>query len=406
MVENLSIIQSYYKKGIIFLEANGALAQFVINNSAACRKYIKTRYSHIIIDEYQDSGSEQHELFLILQNLGLVAVAVGDPDQSIFGFSNKDSKYLLSLPQNKKFKTFPISHNHRSHASIINYSLKLLDVDAEVMPTDEFRVFHKHCNGHSAGISEWIESAFEKLVKEYNVDTPKKIGILARSSRTCQEIDASLKLKHRYFQSHPLETHLSLWAKVFTSLLYYRYNKSLAAQDIIDQFGNRISGSELRTIRKCIKSVRTVANEQLRELLEQIAFTFLPKARSEDALSILDESDVNDFGAYFSPAEDDEIQLMTIHKSKGLEFDIVFHLDLHEWVLPAKRLKVEGDFDSATFASLEQDRNLHYVAVTRARKACIFCTSTYRTNSRGRNSRTSLSEFLTADFLKPHRAEL
>lgn len=125
--EHLGAIRSWFKKGVLFLETNGALAQYTIENLPACQRYLKTRYTHIIVDEYQDSGLEQHELFLKLQSLGLTAIAVGDPDQSIFGFSNKDPKYLLSLPKKEEFKTFPITKNHRSHPSIINYSLKFLD---------------------------------------------------------------------------------------------------------------------------------------------------------------------------------------------------------------------------------------------------------------------------------------
>lgn len=404
--ENIDAIRSYYKKGMLFLEANGALAQFVMRNSKACRRFIQTRYSHIIIDEYQDSGLEQNELFLMLHKLGLVAVAVGDPDQSIFGFSNKDSKYLLSLPQNDEFRTFPITRNHRSHASIINYSLRLLDENAELLPSDEIRVFHKRCNGGSSSISSWIQSVIADLVKEYDVGCPSKIGILGRSSRTCEEINASLSLKHRYFQSHPLETHLSLWSKIFTSLLFYRFGQPISAQDIIDDSRSRVSGSQLREARKLIKSVRNIEDDRLKEHLEEVACLLLPKAKSEEALAVLQDTNIADLSDFFSPAADDEIQLMTIHKSKGLEFDIVFHLDLHEWVLPAKRPSDDGNFDNAKYTSLEQDRNLHYVAVTRARKACIFCTSSSRTNSRGSSSRTSLSEFLALDFLKTLRTQL
>ena len=36
----------------------------------------------------------------------------------------------------------------------------------------------------------------------------------------------------------------------------------------------------------------------------------------------------------YVPALDDEINLMTLHKSKGLEFSIVFHLDMYKWIMP------------------------------------------------------------------------
>ncbi len=178
--EHLGAIRSWYKKGILFLEMNGALALFTIENSPACQRYLRTRYTNIIVDEYQDSGLEQHDLFLKLQSLGLTAIAVGDPDQSIFGFSNKDSKYLLSLAKKEKFKTFPITKNHRSHPSIINYSLKFLDEKAELIETDEIRVFHKHCAGNTASIGAWISKCIPQIVDKYDVEKFREIGILVR----------------------------------------------------------------------------------------------------------------------------------------------------------------------------------------------------------------------------------
>jgi DNA helicase-2/ATP-dependent DNA helicase PcrA len=69
----------------------------------------------------------------------------------------------------------------------------------------------------------------------------------------------------------------------------------------------------------------------------------------------------------FMPSHTDEIQIMTIHKSKGLEFEVIVHLDLYEDVLP----KREEEPD---------DANLHYVALTRAKSACIVCTGSERYN--------------------------
>jgi superfamily I DNA/RNA helicase len=152
----LHILKAYYKKGILFLETNGALAVYVIINSMSCRRFIKSRYTHVIIDEYQDSGIEQNELFLAIKDIGLTAIAVGDADQSIFGFSGKDSKYLLDLSKRDDFRLFPVNYNHRCHASIINYSLRLLNKNVELLKTNEIRIFEKVCTGIQTSIAAWI----------------------------------------------------------------------------------------------------------------------------------------------------------------------------------------------------------------------------------------------------------
>lgn len=60
--------------------------------------------------------------------------------------------------------------------------------------------------------------------------------------------------------------------------------------------------------------------------------------------------------------ENDFVQLMTVHASKGLEFDTVFVSDLNEGIFPSERSLQEG------YHGVEEERRLAYVAFTRARK--------------------------------------
>ena len=59
----------------------------------------------------------------------------------------------------------------------------------------------------------------------------------------------------------------------------------------------------------------------------------------------------------------DSVTIMTIHAAKGLEFDIVFLAGWEEGVFPSQRALDEGGL-----ASLEEERRLAYVAITRARR--------------------------------------
>jgi len=65
--------------------------------------------------------------------------------------------------------------------------------------------------------------------------------------------------------------------------------------------------------------------------------------------------------------EDEEtVTIMTIHAAKGLEFDQVFCVGWEEGVFPSQRALDEGGL-----ASLEEERRLAYVAITRARRRCM-----------------------------------
>jgi DNA helicase-2/ATP-dependent DNA helicase PcrA len=65
-------------------------------------------------------------------------------------------------------------------------------------------------------------------------------------------------------------------------------------------------------------------------------------------------------------AETDKVTIMTIHAAKGLEFDNVFLAGWEEGVFPSQRALDEGGQ-----ASLEEERRLAYVAITRARRRCV-----------------------------------
>ncbi|AJP71559.1 ATP-dependent helicase [Sphingomonas hengshuiensis] len=64
-----------------------------------------------------------------------------------------------------------------------------------------------------------------------------------------------------------------------------------------------------------------------------------------------------------SNAEEPKVTIMTIHAAKGLEFDTAFLVGWEEGIFPSQRALDEGGL-----ASLEEERRLAYVAITRARR--------------------------------------
>jgi DNA helicase II / ATP-dependent DNA helicase PcrA len=66
-----------------------------------------------------------------------------------------------------------------------------------------------------------------------------------------------------------------------------------------------------------------------------------------------------------SAANGETVTIMTIHAAKGLEFDRTFLVGWEEGVFPSQRAMDEGGL-----ASLEEERRLAYVAITRARRRC------------------------------------
>lgn len=91
-------------------------------------------------------------------------------------------------------------------------------------------------------------------------------------------------------------------------------------------------------------------------------------------------------------AGQDAVQLMTVHASKGLEFDAVFIVGLEEGLFPHDNALSDKD-------GLEEERRLMYVAITRARQR-LYLSHAHSRMLHGRTSFNLPSRFL--DELPPH----
>lgn len=412
--EYLDTIGRYFKNGILILESVGVIANFIFTQSKACKKYFKARYKAIYIDEYQDSGLNQHTLFIKLTKLGIIGVAVGDINQSIYGFSGKDSRYLNLLSNNKEFSSFLLNKNHRCHPSIINYSNHLLNSNTHLFDTNEIRVFKAIITGAEASIAKWIDSILDWVKKKYNIFHNSQIAILGRSTRTIEIIDNNLKAPHKLSKTTNLELSLNIWSGIFVNLLRFALDDKYKFIEIIEAFTSwdHFNSSEKRTLiesKQNIKNLfedKNLNHDEIISVFKKVSKIIAPESPEGDSLLLLEEvlSDKSQLNA-FLPVADHEVQIMTLHKSKGLEFDLVIHLDLNEWILPSKG-PTNGDWNNPCFPSWTQDINLHYVGITRAKEACFLLTSTQRSNSRGGISQGSPSEFFLENNLNSLRIDI
>lgn len=372
-------------QGYIPLEAVGMLASYVVEQSAACQKYLVARYRAVFIDEYQDSGYFQHQLFLKLKALGLHAVAVGDGDQSIYAFAHKDPRYLRRLTeQGSGFTYFAITTNFRSHPSINDYALRLLDPNHPIAPIPNARVFIKNVIGDQQAIGVWLTTAIPYLMGQYQVASADRVAIFCRHQHSARLIADHLGRNYHLVEDGPFVTTPSAEASLFTDLLRLRYDPQLTIEPLIERVGPRkLSLSERRVLRQTLLRCRTCTEIDLITSVNAAVTLLLgqpPSAMGATEFASVC-GDPNKLRWFHSP-KSDAVQIMTLHKAKGLEFDLVFHADLYDHVIPT-RVYPQGAYGQVIFENEIQCLNLHYVGVTRAVKACVLITSTARINRQG-----------------------
>lgn len=171
-----SLLLSALKEGKIFLGISGEIALYILRKVPGALNYIKARYTHIFIDEYQDCGKIQHAIFLLLVENGLKGIAVGDINQAIYGFSDRFPEYLISLIGQENFKHIELNKNHRCHPSISEYSLCLFGASKKVY--EEKRVFRVSVAGNEKNIAEKIDQNLVAIKKKYGVKHNNSVAIL------------------------------------------------------------------------------------------------------------------------------------------------------------------------------------------------------------------------------------
>jgi DNA helicase-2/ATP-dependent DNA helicase PcrA len=392
----LPFLRQALVEGVVPLEGLGMLARYVIERSSACSKYLAARYQAVYVDEYQDSGHFQHQLFLNLRALGLKAVAVGDSDQSIFGFAKKDSTYLLSLvAEGSGFARFPITRNFRSHPSINDFALRLLDPLHPIAPTDDMRVLIKAVVGDQRAMGAWLTTAIPSFMGHYGVPSADKVAVLCRHQHSARLIADGLGLASHLVEDRPFNGAPVGEASLFSDLLRLRCDLILTAEALIDQVVRlKLSPKQRREVRRKVLDCRSCPDQDLADVVLRASESLLgekPSVEGELELRAIC-GDVAKLRWFKSPPSD-AVQIMTLHKAKGLEFDLVFHADLYDHVIPA-RLYPPGTYGQLIYENEIQCLNLHYVGITRAVQACVLMTSNSRINGQGAVKGGAPSQFI------------
>lgn len=169
-------------------------------------KQWRKRYQYLLVDEVQDMNPIQFEILALLSSPGNHIFAVGDDDQSIYGFRNASPKLMLRFPEiYPNCEILRMTRNYRSAKAIVRASDHLIQWNKERYPKEAEAVSEEE------GSILYIESGSpeeeaEKIVQmiEKDLEGSGRIGVLFRNRFHSNAIRQELAL-HRIAFSYPEE---------------------------------------------------------------------------------------------------------------------------------------------------------------------------------------------------------
>lgn len=294
-------------------------------------KYIP-KFKFVFVDECQDLNTAQRELMLCAAKGGRF-VAVGDPKQAINGFCGADCDSFAKIAALPNTKELPLSVNYRCGKNMITLA-------QDIVP---------QIQAHEGAIDGEV-STIDKLTKE--TFKPNDM-VLCRTSAplVCMCLKLITSGITAVVKGGDIkESLLKLVDKAKTSSLNALLNYLAKEQD---KLANKIMRETKCTYNEAVGSGRYVAFTDRCNCIANIAeYTTSVRGVKDYIVKLFDEHNTAN-----------AVVFSTAHKSKGLEADRVLIL------LPNKLplvWKTQLDWQ------YQQELNLKYVALTRAKKELIF----------------------------------
>lgn len=104
----------------------------LLRSNLEVRATLQNRYSHMMVDEWQDTNRAQYELTHLIAAEHHNLCVVGDPDQSIYSWRNADIQNILRFEKDfPETQTIPLGRNYRSTSTIVDAAHALVKANKD-----------------------------------------------------------------------------------------------------------------------------------------------------------------------------------------------------------------------------------------------------------------------------------
>ena len=111
----------------------------LLQHHADVREKWQAQLAHVLVDEYQDTNATQYELLKCLVGEKALFTAVGDDDQSIYGWRGATLDNLRRLPQDfPALKVIKLEQNYRSTSAILRAANQVIAANPKLFPKTLF----------------------------------------------------------------------------------------------------------------------------------------------------------------------------------------------------------------------------------------------------------------------------
>jgi len=364
-------------------------------SSPEVRDAVAGMFTHLFIDEFQDINSMQYTFIRLLAPGSASDIfVIGDPDQSIYGFRGAGPEFIGRLKENyPEIREFVLKRSFRCSSVILRAAGQVLG-RGEYLTADDrgVKLIINEMNSDRSE-ADWIASEIERLmggVRSFSIESGMADGVneglgfgdFAVLCRSAFMFDCLTEA----FMNHGIAY------KIAGSRPFYEYDPY---SSVVQRIRNMLTG---------IGPEKEGDGDVLRELMKSYSPAELIVKLLEDEGAEFDKNRVlSVFGKMDSyveflrtvplrTGEDDfipdfeAVSLLTIHSSKGLEFNTVFIPGCEEGIIPFNLFGKEmSDFN--------EEERVFYVALTRAEKM-VCLTSAARRNYRGRVLEGKRSRFV------------
>lgn len=401
--KNVAKIYKWYQRRLT--EANALdfsdllfkMAELLQQNESIRHRY-QDQFLHVLVDEYQDTNKAQYVLTKLFTGQHQNVCVVGDASQSIYSWRGADYRNLMLLQQDfKDLKTIKLEQNYRSTQNILdaahgviqnNQTHPILKLWTDQHSGDPVKIY--------AARNEYNEVDYivDNLTRRQTFEDDfslNQVAVLYRTNAQSRVLEEGfIRAGIPYVLVGGIKFYERMEIKDILSYIRYAVNaKDTVSQNRLEKLGKR----RFQAYKSWLKSadLKNPPLELIDQILKNTDYLDRYDEKDQEDLSRLEnieelrnlasafdsvtdflenvalvEQDTKSQGFVSTKAElvnaqeQDAIVLMTLHGSKGLEFDEVFIVGMEEGLFPHSRTLMDKE-------ELEEERRLCYVGITRAR---------------------------------------